>query len=234
MDKSHSQDRMEEQFMQNIAERLGRKRRVERPDHPYRGAPRFWQEFNHSTEENIRLFIDNWQEVGGHAYHFESLEQAKLMIIQIAEETKAQYLILNNEEPLQRMQLEGELVDVEMTTWRHDEATSLKAKAAGADIGIVVADYAVSMTGSVVLTSNEHQGRSVSLLPTALMIIVPSERIKTRMGEVMHELNQLTPSQMPAGVHFVSGPSRSADIENDLTIGVHGPGIVYALIVDKM
>jgi L-lactate utilization protein LutC len=39
---------------------------------------------------------------------------------------------------------------------------------------------------------------------------------------------------MPAGVHLVSGPSRSADIENDLTIGVHGPGDVHVIIVDSL
>ncbi|WP_179292148.1 LUD domain-containing protein, partial [Paenibacillus campinasensis] len=47
-------------------------------------------------------------------------------------------------------------------------------------------------------------------------------------------LDEAGREQLPAGVHFISGPSRSADIENDLTIGVHGPGIVYAILVDTI
>ena len=45
------------------------------------------------------------------------------------------------------------------------------------------------------------------------------------------ELDEQGREELPAGVHFISGPSRSSDIENDLTIGVHGPGIVYAIIL---
>jgi len=65
------------------------------------------------------------------------------------------------------------------------------------------------------------------------MAIIPVERMVTRLGEILVQFDQAGREQLPAGIHFISGPSRSADIENDLTIGVHGPGIVYALLVDS-
>src|SRR5690606_32616083 len=107
---------------------------------------------------------------------------------------------------------------------------SLRQFAAEADVGMAVVDFAVAHTGSVVVTSSPMKGRSVSLLPTAFMAIIPVERVKSKLGEVMNEIRGMAQHGMPAGIHFISGPSRSADIENDLTIGVHGPGIVYALL----
>jgi L-lactate dehydrogenase complex protein LldG len=63
------------------------------------------------------------------------------------------------------------------------------------------------------------------------MAILPVERLQTRLGEVMIRFDASGRESLPAGIHFISGPSRSSDIENDLTIGVHGPGVVYALLV---
>lgn len=91
----------------------------------------------------------------------------------------------------------------------------------------------MAYTGSVVVLSAKEKGRSVSLLPTVLFIVIPVERLKTRLGEVLVGLDEAGREALPAGVHFITGPSRSSDIENDLTIGVHGPGIVYALIVGQ-
>jgi L-lactate dehydrogenase complex protein LldG len=48
----------------------------------------------------------------------------------------------------------------------------------------------------------------------------------------MVKIDEMTRSnQLPAAINFITGPSRSSDIENDMTIGVHGPKKVYALIL---
>lgn len=159
------------------------------------------------------------------------MDEAKAFIVSKVNEMLARYILRQNVTELAALRLEEELTDTRVSVWNTDDQEAWKARAAEADIGIVIADYAVAYTGSITVLSSEDKGRSVSLLPTALIAIVPLERLKTRLGEVLIDFDEAGPSGLPAGIHFISGPSRSADIENDLTIGVHGPGIVFALLV---
>lgn len=217
-------------FMQQIAARLGRDRIINKPDHPYRGAPQFWQDHQLNETEKIECFMTNWTNVGGHAKMMSSSEETASYIHSLVQQLSVKRIIHHDEPMLHDLVLRDHFSAVEVTVW-DGQSDRLIDRAADADLGIVVADYAVAETGSVVLCSASHKGRSVSLLPGALIVLIKPHTLYTTMGEVMQQLQPLSPAQMPAGIHFVSGPSRSADIENDLTIGVHGPGIVYALIL---
>ncbi|WP_234404945.1 LutC/YkgG family protein [Paenibacillus bouchesdurhonensis] len=219
--------------MNRIASRLKRSRIFEPPEQPFRGAPDFWQSYQWNDEERIERFTQNFVSVGGHVAHLATMEEVSAFIVDKARELQAKYLVRQNESDLEQLHLETKLMDAKVAVWNSDEsgAAYWKERSAEADIGIVMADYAVAYTGSVVVLSSPHKGRSVSLLPTVLMIVVPVERLKTRLGEVLLQFDELGSGRLPAGIHFISGPSRSSDIENDLTIGVHGPGIVYALLV---
>lgn len=107
----------------------------------------------------------------------------------------------------------------------------LKKAAQGADIGITLADYAVANTGTLALITSPGRARSVSLLPTTHIALLRESQIVDRMGQVLDTFNTWTLSEVPSSIHFISGPSRSSDIENDLTIGVHGPVAVYVVLV---
>lgn len=102
-------------------------------------------------------------------------------------------------------------------------------------LGIVWADYAVANTGTLVLLARGGRGRSVSLLTDTLFAVVRADRLVTRMGEAFEAIRRDYPeaAAMPSSINLITGPSRSADIENDLTIGIHGPGRVYALILES-
>jgi L-lactate dehydrogenase complex protein LldG len=220
-------------FMNNIAERLGRKQLTEPPRHPFRGALDFWKEYQLTYEQRIQLFIENWRKVGGEAVRVSDMNEARTYIANTVRSMQARYLLRWEQPLLKMMELEKECPEIEITTWQTGRSEELLSKAAGADIGMGIVDYAVAYTGSIVTLSGANQGRSVSLLPTAFMAIIPADKIKTKLGDVISELNELNhKADLPAGVHVITGPSRSADIENDLTIGVHGPGIMYAVIVD--
>lgn len=227
------QDSCEQQqaFMNDIARRLKRPRITEAPAHPFRGAPQYWQQFQWSPEERIEQFTANFQSAGGHVFRMEDMDEAKAFIVSKVNEMLARYILRQNVTELAALRLEEELTDTRVSVWNTDDQEAWKARAAEADIGIVIADYAVAYTGSITVLSSENKGRSVSLLPTALIAIVPLERLKTRLGEVLIDFDEVGHRGCRMGIHFISGPSRSADIENDLTIGVHGPGIVFALLV---
>jgi len=221
----------QEHFMNDIASKLKHPRMIKKPQHPFRGAPDFWNAFEWSMEERIDQFTANFLSVGGHVSRLDTMEQAKQFIVQKAEEMSAKYVIRQDQPELDALDLEGALADSKVSVWNTDPEQYWRARAAEADFGIVIADHAVAYTGSVTVLSASNKGRSVSLLPTVLFIIIPIERMKTRLGEVLVTFDEAGREQLPAGIHFITGPSRSSDIENDLTIGVHGPGIVYALLV---
>lgn len=221
----------QEQFMNDIAAKLRHPRMYEKPQHPFRGAPDFWKTFEWTEEERIKGFTENFLSVGGHVARLQTMEDAKAYIVNKAEEMSAKYVVRQNEPELAALDLEGSLEESQVSVWNTDADQYWRARAAEADFGIVMADHAVAYTGSVTVLSSPEKGRSVSLLPTVLIIIIPLERLKTRLGEVLVTFDEAGREKLPAGIHFISGPSRSSDIENDLTIGVHGPGIVYALLV---
>ncbi|MGG1659084.1 LutC/YkgG family protein [Brevibacillus sp. NRS-1366] len=218
-------------FIQNITNRLGRPMSTEAPRHPFKGAPDFWQGYELDEEDRIELFCENWKKAGGHSFRFSTMEEAKQFIVEKATELKARELILQNQPELLALGLPEKLPESHFTVWHPANRDALLAQAASADIGISIVDHGVSHTGTVVVTSSGDTGRSVSLLPTVFIAILPVDRLKTKLGEVMTEYDGKEREQFPAGIHFISGPSRSADIENDLTIGVHGPGVVFALLV---
>ncbi|MDD9265846.1 lactate utilization protein C [Paenibacillus sp. GCM10023248] len=229
----------QEAFFANISNRLGRSKPLaSAPAHPMKGAPAFWAEVDLPMEDRIQLFMSNWQKAGGHTKRLQGMAEAEAFIADFIAQTQAKHLIMQDQPELKELR-EGLSAgtDTDITVWNSQGADSvakdeLVAKAAGADIGIVAVQHAVAYTGSLVVTSDSTRGRSVSLLPTTFIAMIPVDRLKTKLGEVLRPFDELALGERPAGIHFISGPSRSADIENDLTIGVHGPGIVYALIIE--
>ncbi|WP_211745732.1 LUD domain-containing protein [Paenibacillus sp. Marseille-Q4541] len=218
-------------FMGRIASRLQRPLVTDKPIRPFQGSPDFWNETDWDLEKRVEQFSVHFKSVGGYVACVRNEQELLAWIEEKAEELEPKRVILQDQEELRALKLEDSIPYAKVSVWNTEDGTNEKLAAAEADIGIVVADGVAAYTGSIMVKSAKEKGRSVSLLPTVLFLIVPKERIRTRLGELLTELDEQGRENLPAGVHFISGPSRSSDIENDLTIGVHGPGIVYAIIV---
>ena len=96
------------------------------------------------------------------------------------------------------------------------------------DVGISTAQAAIAETGTLVLDSASERHRLVSLVPPVHIAIVKASSIYATLGETLAMLqsgNELSPA-----ITFITGPSRTADIELTLTIGVHGPQELYVII----
>jgi L-lactate dehydrogenase complex protein LldG len=96
------------------------------------------------------------------------------------------------------------------------------------DIGISTAQAAIAETGTLVLDSARERHRLVSLVPPVHIAIVDASRICETLGEALTLLR--TGKEISPAVTFITGPSRTADIELTLAIGVHGPQELYVIV----
>lgn len=98
------------------------------------------------------------------------------------------------------------------------------------DIGITSADYALADTGTLVMLSSHNEARLISLLPPAHIAVVQRERILSGLDELFTILPN--PAEQTSSMVLITGPSRTADIEQILVRGVHGPGNITVIVVD--
>ena len=120
----------------------------------------------------------------------------------------------------------------ELDRLRHRE------EAARAGIGVTGADLALAETGTLVLLSGAGRPRSTSLLPeTHVAVFGPGALVESleQVGAILEALH-VDPARSMSGamINFITGPSRTADIELTLTRGVHGPKFVHAVFVDGL
>ncbi len=95
------------------------------------------------------------------------------------------------------------------------------------DLGITEADYLLPETGTLVLRSSAEQPRAVSLLPRIHLAIVRPDMLRPDMHQVFAEAKD------SHYLLFITGPSRTADIELTVTLGVHGPKNLYVWMIDE-
>jgi len=102
-----------------------------------------------------------------------------------------------------------------------------KHEMAQCDLGVTEADFILPETGTIALCSSAEKPRAVSLLPRVHLAIVRPEMLRTDMHQVFTEAKDRN------YLVFITGASRTADIELTTTLGVHGPKNLYVWVMDK-
>ena len=100
------------------------------------------------------------------------------------------------------------------------------------DIGITLGEFGVGETGSICVDNYAYEARIVSMLPLINIIFMPKNYIVNNMQDAFDVLAKVFWKGYSG---FVTGPSRTSDIERVLTLGVHGPSrvILFAIEDDK-
>ncbi len=117
----------------------------------------------------------------------------------------------------------------------HGAGLEVTARSATADdaVGITGCFCAIAETGTLMLCSGPQTAAVTSLLPETHIAVVPVSRIVPAMEEAWSLLRAESGAMLPRAVNFVSGPSRTGDIEMTIVLGAHGPYRVHLLLVGK-
>ncbi len=152
----------------------------------------------------------------------------------------AEYLRMHNL-PMRAVLAPDPLLDA--ARWERRKTLELRKGAAEPfdEVGISLAYRAVAETGTLVMLAGADTPTTINFLPETEIVIVPADRVVGAFEEALAPLRaappagnggETPPHNLPRVVNFITGPSRSADIEQTLQLGAHGPRRLHIVIVD--
>jgi L-lactate utilization protein LutC len=104
--------------------------------------------------------------------------------------------------------------------------TAFRDRLPVAAVGVTRCTAAIADTGTLLLVFDDAHPRSTSLVPRIHLAVVHEDDLVASLPDAFARM----PSPPPSAMTFVTGPSRSADIEQLLTLGVHGPAEVHVVL----
>ncbi|HEY6503512.1 MAG TPA: lactate utilization protein [Chitinophagaceae bacterium] len=109
----------------------------------------------------------------------------------------------------------------------------VKTDLAGCDVSITGCEYLVARTGSIVLSAAQESGRTVSVYAPIHICIAYTNQLVYDVKGALQGVKEKYGDKLPSLISFATGPSRTADIEKTLVVGVHGPKEVYLFLVES-
>ena len=103
---------------------------------------------------------------------------------------------------------------------------------AGCDVSVTGCECLVARTGGVVMSTAQASGRTASVYAPIHICIALTSQLVFDIKDALNLVKDKYKDQLPSLVTFATGPSRTADIEKTLVVGVHGPKEVYCFLVD--
>ena len=173
---------------------------------------------------SIELFVQNFEKLAGKA---SIVKNASGVASKVSELLDGRRAVASNAPYLESC---GVTALAQVQSGIRDRET-LREACATAGAGITSVDYALAETGTFVLLSSPQEARLISLLPPVHVAVFQQSRIIANLAELLALVPH--PAEQTSAMVLITGPSRTADIEQILVRGVHGPGEVYAIIVEE-
>jgi len=145
---------------------------------------------------------------------------------------------LGLEEPLSRFQVPLRVTEpIDPSAGReHDQAERERQRAdiIASFIGVTAADFCMADTATLVMRNRPGQPRSVALVPSIHIAVITLDQIVADMKELFALLRwdeRYRPEGLSNYMSFISGPSKTADIEATMVHGAHGPREVHLIVI---
>lgn len=126
---------------------------------------------------------------------------------------------------------EPELLEL-FKTYKLRIATKIDLSAQEADACITGCEALIGRTGSVVFSSKQFMGRTAPVYYPIHIIVAYPHQVVPDIKDGLDLIKKRYGAEVPSMINFNTGPSRTADIEKTLVVGVHGPAEVYCFYVD--
>ena len=236
------------EFLDSVRRSLDRK-----PVAPDPAYPRLLDGLSYLQEEAQRIqarlaetrpaLLDRFAEVaqvrGWNVHRTSDPENAMAHIQSLADSLGVNNAVRSDQEVFGQILVDTPLesTGIGVTTVAHGpdiSRESLRSSIIAADIGLTGADYAVAETGSVIVLPRKGLSRLVSLVPPVHLALVRPEDLVESLDDLFllrrleyHEGG----GDMGSYLNFITGPSRTADIEQTLVVGVHGPKEVHLVLL---
>lgn len=172
-----------------------------------------YKEFTTRIVENRSILVES------------STEKLADDINAIIEKEGAKHLIYSNEQ----LPFDASTLNIEKKFKFDKPIEEFKKDIFTFDISIVQTKYAVASHGTCCVASSPEQPRLMSLSPKICIMLVKKENIVKSLSEALHKLKEQNSGRLPTNTIFITGPSRTADIELQTIIGVHGSQIAYCV-----
>ena len=222
------------EFISQLALKLGRSTPTAPPD-PV--AINVQQYHLADSKERISIFLANWHALGGKGASVKSPEDTMQCLVEWFGDLQATWP--NRHQAVVTWDIlpsiaESAFTNLEWPLVRYTQAAQTTrdrySLAAQAELGVTGADWGIALSGTIVVNTSPQRGRAISLLPPRHLTFIEASKLRDNLFEVLEELTSL--GVPPSAIEMISGPSRTSDIEMDLSIGVHGPIEVYVVVID--
>ncbi len=103
-----------------------------------------------------------------------------------------------------------------------------------AQTSVTLCEFLVARTGSVVISSKQTAGRKAGVYPDNHIVVAKTSQLVLHLRDAIKELKTKYKDAIPSQISFITGPSRTADIEKTLVLGAHGAKEVYLFLIDDL
>jgi L-lactate utilization protein LutC len=191
---------------------------------------------NPETSALVERFIQEMDLLKGKAFAVNGDAEARTLILDLLRQHNVDHILAWDYRYVPVDGLEGALreagIRVTQPRLHEERSPEFMARLGSAGAGVSGVDAAVAMTGTLILSSGEGKGRIPTVLPPVWIAVVSLEQLVPRIEDWLasERARGMTTVQERANLAFVTGPSRTGDIEMQLILGVHGPGTEYVII----